>query len=163
MARTPKTQTAQAVAADVTPGTTPSFGLMITINNEPVVITAAAISGLAKNGLSFNYDRDPPQKLGDLAGFIKWLGGAPLNITVPVSDLEGLPIVGSAVTAVIAANPSVNIGRFDVRIQGTDTTQPPSSFTLAGTVTIDDTTKQPKVGPLSFVGVAFGVSYSASS
>jgi hypothetical protein len=133
------------------------FGLMIEVNNTPLIITASDLKNLKADGLTFNYDRDPPQEIGTLDTLLAWLSSE-LKVTISLSDLESAPFVGPFISAIAKAH--VSVGQFDLRIQGTDTTKPPSSFTLAGSVQLD---KPPSFGPLTIEGFTFGASAQVGS
>jgi hypothetical protein len=131
---------------------TGSFGLMMEVNNVPIIVSASDLTNLAANGLTFNYDRDPPQQIGDLTQLLNWLSGT-LKVTINLSDLEAAPFVGSFITNLVDS--PVSIGQFDLRIQGTDKTKPASAFALAGSVAL---ASPPSFGPLSITGFTFGAS-----
>jgi hypothetical protein len=152
---------ASALTTQTVSTTSASFGLMITIAGEPLVITASDLTGIAANGVTFNYDRAPPQQLGSLTDFLNNTLAKPpfsLNVTSFLSEIEGLPVVGGLIQTLMTLQ--VSIGQFDLRIQGTDKTQPPSSFKLAGAVALPSPVA---VGPLTIDGLTFGVSYAAAS
>jgi hypothetical protein len=132
---------------------TGSFGLMIEVNGYPITINTAALKSLATDGITFNYDRDPPQELGTLNGLVSWLGS---QVGVPelMQDIEAAPFVGPIIKKLDPTTITAYVEQFDLRIQGSDHQTPPTSFTLAGSVTV----QVPPFGPLRITGFTFGAS-----
>lgn len=132
---------------------TGSFGLMIEVNGYPITINTAALKNLATDGITFNYDRDPPQELGTLNGLVSWLGS---RVGVPdlMQDIEAAPFVGPIISKLDPTTITAYVEQFDLRIRGSDKHTPPTSFTLAGSVTV----QVPAFGPLKITGFTFGAS-----
>jgi len=145
---------APAKAAATASSPSGSFGLIIDVNNNPVTITTLELTSIATNGLSFSYDPDTPTEIGKLSDLITWINNE-FKVDIPLSEIEGLPVIGPAVQAIVDL--TVSVSEFDVSIAGSTGT---NSFNLQGTITLGS---PPSLFGLSLTGFSFGVTYPGGS